>query len=254
MKLRRLPLGSRAANGFTIVEMAVVLAIVGLLIGSLMMTLSAQVDQRNFNETQRRLEAAREAILAFAILNGRLPCPAAPASGGANDGLESPTGGGTCNNYLNGFLPAKTLGLQPSDSAGYAVDAWGNRIRYVVSSGSSPHFTNSTTLRTNGIATQPTTLKVCTTSSGISPTTCASSSTYEIESSTSVAAIVYSLGKNGSQTPTGADELANLNNDAVFVSHTPTPSNATNGEFDDMFVWITTGALYGRLIAAGLLP
>jgi prepilin-type N-terminal cleavage/methylation domain-containing protein len=241
-------------TGFSLVEMAIVLAIVGVLIGSMMMTLSAQVDQRNFNETQRRLESAREALLAFAILNGRLPCPAAPATGGASDGQESPTGGGSCTNYLNGYLPARTLAIQPSDSSGYAVDAWGNRIRYVVSNGSSPHFTDSTTLRTNGIATQPTTLKVCTTSAGISSSTCASTATYEVESSTSIAAIIYSVGKNGALTATGADELANLNNDAVFVDHTPTPSTATNGEFDDMFVWITTGALYGRLIAAGLLP
>jgi len=237
--------------GFTLVEMAVVLAIVGLLIGSMMMTLSAQVDQRNFNETQRRLESAKEALLAFSIVNGRLPCPAAAPSGGASDGLESPAGGGSCTNFLNGYLPARTLAIQPSDSSGYAVDAWGNRIRYVVSNGSGPHFTNSTTMRTNGISTQPTTLKVCTTSTGISASLCG---TYEVESLVSIAAIVYSVGKNGSLTPTGADELANLNNDAVFISHTPTPSTATNGEFDDMLVWITTGALYGRLIAAGLLP
>ena len=186
-------------------------------------------------------------------MNGRLPCPSGAPTGGANDGLESPAGG-TCNNYFNGYLPGRTLAIQPSDSSGYAVDAWGNRLRYVVSNGSSPHFTDSVTLRTNGISTQPTTLKVCTTSTGILASACASNATYEIESSVSIAAIVYSVGKNGALTAAGADELANQNNDAVFVSHTPTPSTATNGEFDDMFVWITTGTLYGRLISAGLLP
>src|SRR6266571_3407425 len=70
------------ATGFTLVELAVVLAIVGLLLGSLMYTLSAQVEQRNFEETRRRLEQARELVLAFAIVNGRLPCPARSNSSG----------------------------------------------------------------------------------------------------------------------------------------------------------------------------
>src|SRR5207245_2248161 len=41
-------------------------------------------------------------------------------------------GGGTCSNYLNGFLPARAIGFQPVDSAGYALDYWNNRIRYAV--------------------------------------------------------------------------------------------------------------------------
>ncbi len=44
------------------------------------------------------------------------------------------------------------------------------------------------------------------------------------------------------------------NGDRGFVFHTPTPSTAANGEFDDQFTWITAGELYGKLIAAGVLP
>ena len=47
---------------------------------------------------------------------------------------------------------------------------------------------------------------------------------------------------------------ANLNGDPIFVSHVPAPSGAANGEFDDQFTWITVGELYGKLIAAGVLP
>ena len=64
------------SRGFSLVELAVVLTIVTLLLSSLMYTLSAQVEQRNAEETRRRLEQARELILSFAIANGRLPCPA----------------------------------------------------------------------------------------------------------------------------------------------------------------------------------
>ncbi|MEJ2173808.1 MAG: hypothetical protein P8Y76_02555 [bacterium] len=52
------------------------LAIVGLLLGAMMITFSTQVDRQNYSETQRRLDEARELLLAFAIVNGRLPCPA----------------------------------------------------------------------------------------------------------------------------------------------------------------------------------
>jgi len=77
-------------------------------------------------------------------------------------------------------------------------------------------------------------------------------------------AIVFSTGKNGANSSTaGADEAANLKTSAsglsptinpLFVYHTPTPSTAANGEFDDQFTWITVGELYGKLIAAGVLP
>ncbi|MCX7960794.1 MAG: hypothetical protein N2653_04350 [Burkholderiales bacterium] len=69
-----------------------------------------------------------------------------------------------------------------------------------------------------------------------------------------VVAIVFSTGKNGAAGATGADEAANLNGDRVFVWHTPTPSTAPNGAFDDQMVWIPVGELYGRMIAAGVLP
>ena len=61
-----------AARGFTLVEMAIVLAIVGVLVTSMMFTLSAQIEQRSFNDTQSRLESAREAVLAYAIAVGLL--------------------------------------------------------------------------------------------------------------------------------------------------------------------------------------
>jgi hypothetical protein len=38
------------------------------------------------------------------------------------------------------------------------------------------------------------------------------------------------------------------------VFHPPAPGGAANGEFDDQFTWITVGELYGKLIAAGVLP
>src|SRR5437762_13518430 len=63
-------------KGFSLVELAVALAIIALLLAGALIPLSTQVEVRNVADTQRRIESIREAILGFAQANGRLPCPA----------------------------------------------------------------------------------------------------------------------------------------------------------------------------------
>lgn len=272
-----------ASRGFTLVELAVVLAIVGLLLGSLMYTLSAQTEQRNFEETRRRLDQARESLLAFAIVNGRLPCPARYVDAASNSrGLESfcaaaPPGTcsgaettsvqshGNCSNYYDGYLPAASLGAVQTDASGFALDVWGNRLRYAVARlstncATSPPantrlFTSTTNLKTYGVSCQPNDLIVCRSASGITSTDCGGAAN-QIMSSSLVVGVVFSPGKNGSTTPGGGgiDEAANLNGDRVFVFHPPAPGGAANGEFDDQFTWLSIGELYGKLVSAGVLP
>jgi type II secretory pathway pseudopilin PulG len=263
------------------------MTIVAFLLGGLIYTLSAQVEQRNTDETRRRLEQARDLVLGFAIVNGRLPCPARSTSAGVEvrvadlplvaDSGKCQNAGGVVDYYggnpggaVGGLLPAATIGYQQVDSAGFAVDAWQNRIRYVVSgvaptncSGTStfPHFTYLTNLRGNGITCQPNDLLVCKSATGITAGTCGGAAN-QIMSQSLVVAIIYSTGKNYASAPDNVtaaaagrtDEAANLNGDPVFVFHAPTPVGAANGEFDDQFTWITVGELYGKLIAAGQLP
>jgi len=245
---------ARRAAGFTLVELAVVMAIVALLLGGLMFTLSAQKDQRDFEETRRRIEQARELLLAYSITNGRLPCPATATSAGD----EQPIGGATTCTTSNGWLPAKTLGYQQTDDNGYALDAWGGRIRYAVatltptncsSTNTVPHFTNSTNLKANGISCQPSNsdLIVCKSSTGIGVSDCGTAAN-QVMARNLVVAVILSNGKNGGSGSAGADEAANTDTDRVFVWHTPAP------DFDDQMTWITVGELYGKLISAGVLP
>jgi prepilin-type N-terminal cleavage/methylation domain-containing protein len=276
------------AKGFTLTELAVVMAIVALLLGGLLYTLSAQTEQRNFEETRRRLELARELVLSFAITNGRLPCPArsvataSPVTVAGDEVVTTATGciGDGVTDYYGGriavgppavdggYLPARAIGFQQVDSSGFAIDVWGNRIRYAVAnltnpSGScpTPHFVNSTNLKTNGIGCQPNDLLICKSATGITSTTCgagAAGTANQIMNTNLVVAVIYSTGKNGINGAGGIDEAANLHTtsaaDAIFVYHTPNPTGAANGEFDDQFTWITSGELYGRLISAGVLP
>ena len=246
----------RSENGFTLTELAVTFAIVGFLLATGMYTLSAQTEQRNFEETRRRLELARELLLAFAIVNGRLPCPATNASAGD----EAPAGGGGCTTSYGGWLPARSIGVQVVDAGGYAIDPWGARIRYAVSAVgptcASPNwpFTNSTTMKANGLTCVPGDLVICRSATGITGTTCGPAAN-ALSNQTTVVAVVLSVGRNSTSIGSGGiDEAANINGDRVFVSHPQAPVGATNGEFDDQLLWLTVGELYGKLIAAGVLP
>lgn len=252
---RGAPRGRSAPRGFTLVELAMMLLIVGLVLGSMLFTLSAQVEQSNRSETLRRLESAKELLLAFAIVNGRLPCPASAVS----NGDESPTGGDICSSYYNGFLPATAIGFQPVDASGYAVDAWGNRIRYAVSQtqwGTTP-FARYTKRHVAGATTSawslgqtPNDLLICATTQAGPACTAGTAVTNQ----NITVAVVFSTGKNGSSGPQGANETENVDGDAVFVSRAPDAAGALGGEFDDLLVWLTAGALYGRMISAGTLP
>lgn len=274
-------------SGFSLVELAVVMAIVAFLLGGLMFTLSAQTEQRNFEETRRRLELARELVLAFAVVNGRLPCPARDTnpstltSAEARDvatgqctsgGVEDYYGGSLGGGVTGGLLPAQTIGYQQGDSAGFAIDAWQNRIRYAVARARigctvpvlpavlvDPHFVSAANMKANGISCQPNDLVVCKSATGINwPASPCGGAANQIMTQTLVVAIVFSTGRNGASGGTGLDEAANLNGagnaEPVFVYHTPTPSTFANGEFDDQLIWITVGELYAKLIAAGHLP
>jgi len=256
----------RTLRGFSLVELAMVLLIVGLLLISLMYTLSAASEQRAREETNRRLEQARELLLAFAQARGRLPCPATLASAGD----ESFTGGGTaalggpCTANYAGYLPGKALGMQGLDESGYALDAWNGRIRYAVSNNPAANFTTAATLKTNGIGTLPGDLVVCGSSTGTAPpSSCGGAAS--VTNQNVIVVVVWSHGKNwNASTYTGNDERANnkanppsppaTNNNGIFVTHDVRPAGGTGGEFDDMMIWIPAGQLYGRMIAAGVLP
>ena len=278
-------------QGFTLVELAVVFTIVALLLASLLYTLSAQTEQRAQDDTRRRLEQARELVLSFAVVNGRLPCPARSANTTTpsttagdevrnaseqciGDSVEDYYGGSNAGVML-GLLPARTIGFTQVDAAGFAVDAWGNRIRYAVAKTKTgcvpatapatlldPHFVSQTNMKNNGVACQPSDLIICKSATGMTAAGCGGTSN-QVMVQNLVAAIIFSTGKNGSTSPSGAgvDEQANVKTTSlapqinpVFVFHTRTDNTFVNGEFDDQFTWITAGELYGRLIAAGVLP
>jgi len=255
--------------------MAVVLAIVGLLLGSLMYTLSAQTEVHARDTTLQRLEQAKELLISFAIVNGRLPCPAAapsqaPFNNAGGTGTESPVGG-ACTDSYTGFLPGRALGFTPVDSAGYALDAWNNPIRYAVSSttwsAGAGRFTTAHATTAWSLTQTPSDLVICS-AWGASAANCGTAS--PVTNQNLVVAVLWSQGKNfgvnaaGNIANGGAsnDELANnkhrlpsaQNVHPVFVWRAPAQQGSPVGEYDDLVTWIPIGLLYGRMVAAGVLP
>ncbi|MDP3308119.1 type II secretion system protein, partial [Methylotenera sp.] len=67
---------SSLERGFSLLEMAVVLVILGFVLGALLLPLQAQRNQLFQSQTENTLEIAKKALLGYAQSQGRLPCPA----------------------------------------------------------------------------------------------------------------------------------------------------------------------------------
>lgn len=229
------------------VEIAIVLVIFGLVLSALLLPLQAQRDQALITQTNATLDNASQALLGFAQRNGRLPCPATnlgTATFPDNTGTANPNVSGACN-QLTGFLPAATLGLQPTDIQGFALDGWNNRIRYAVTNANANAFTTNNAMNTLGIAALTPNLRLC---ASATPANCTST----INLTNEAVAVVYSTGVSGRLPAGGADENANLDNNNIFVSH-DSRENDVNGEFDHIVTWISPYVLYNAMIQAGQL-
>ncbi|NZA24810.1 prepilin-type N-terminal cleavage/methylation domain-containing protein [Luteimonas sp. SJ-92] len=122
MHARRPPPAHRRPCGFTLVELAVVLGVLGLLALGMTSAFSNIHDLRQYDRARADAEAARQALRAFALREKRLPCPGVDASG-ASGREASPCAAG----LDVGWLPYETLGL--------ALPAPGARMRYAVHRG-----------------------------------------------------------------------------------------------------------------------
>jgi len=235
--------------GFSLIELAVVLAIVGILISGFIGTLGSRIDSARQIETKEALEMIKVSLYGYAMakLNPlgvtRLPCPDV-----TNDGIEDLALPGLtqCTALTTyGNLPWRTLGIKRGD-------AWSSTYSYWVAD----EYSN-----TAGFA-------LSTDASGVGRIMTA---TVGNVLSDNVAAVIISHGKNqlGSiglddiarnPVPAGAgyvDERENTDTDAaapvLFISRSVTGDDAPV-IFDDILIWISEYELKGRMAQAGALP
>lgn len=220
--------------GFTLLEMSIVLAIVGVLLGSLMQPLGSRLEEHKRAITQTQLLGVLEATKGFLSVQRRLPCPAMPGS----NGWELPECAG---DLAAGYVPVATLGLQgPRDAQGLLLDSWGRRIRYVVSAfdhpargrRSFPDYTSENEIDLVGLRWLRSEIVVCSQGGGSS---CPRNSIRANQ----VPVLVYSTGGDMQQT---SDQLENLDADSLFV--TRDPSIKLSEEFDDLVAWISENQFF----------
>ncbi len=182
--------------------------------GGLMIPLHSQRNQQQIFRTLKTLEEIKNALLGFAVINNRLPCPAS-----FEDGLET----ATCDK--EGYLPWAELGVG-------RYDAWNNLFRYRVEEEYTENSLDKDKIFVTGSALRVKNLKddFFTSSSDDSRVT----------------AIIFSFGKNGK----ADDDNAVLDKIFIYdgyVENKDEPEKA----FDDVLTWLSRNTLMNHLITAG---
>lgn len=262
--------GSRIAAGrqagFSLIELAVVLVIIGLLIGGGIAALDVTAQQSRRSEQQRQLAKVRDALYGFALSEGRLPCPVDLDDNYPPDGIEDPEDPsvGTDCSAEEGALPWRQLGVGRRD-------AWGNPLLYRVTQdfadgpedddGNDSDSGSSFSLSSNE-------------DDGEGDLVVEDGAGGTITSNTP--AVVVSFGPQGDQVWTendfvcpgsggalangfSGDETENCNwiddnSDSTYVAADFRTPDSADGRFDDMLIWLPTPILKTRMVEVGRLP
>jgi len=215
-----------------LIELAVAVLVIALLLGSILVPLNTQIEQRRTSDTRKAMDEIREALIGFAIINGRLPCPdtdSDPAAAGY--GLEEAAC--SADPVTEGYLPWKSLGVAEMDAWGIRRTAAGSpRIgdwRYRVDRNFSVAFTLATGFSADALTVRN------------------SAGTALTSSTERPVAIIFSAGANTAAD--GQNALASFEpTSGIYQADVPSST------FDDILIWISRPILFNRMVAAGKLP
>jgi prepilin-type N-terminal cleavage/methylation domain-containing protein len=231
-------LGSSA--GFTLVEIAIVLVVIGLLLSGGLLAVSPVLQSSRVSQTEQHLDRIEQALILHAIRYGCLPCPADPTlASGAADAGSAQTGvaafydngctASACQQTSYGAVPWVNLELSEAD----VLDGFGYRIDYSLT---------ATLQNTNGLVHAPPssypagTLAVLSAAAGTAIT---SQAAYVLVSHGADHSLGYSTSSIQATDPNGsADQAENADADTTFVQ---ADENSTSGatHFDDIVRWRT---------------
>ena len=231
-------------RGFTLIEMALVMVVVGLVLRQLVLPLGALREQRLRTSTESQMVIVAESLIGFAAANHRLPCPASRHS----SGFEQTRCEGSA---AIGYIPAATLGLMGAVNAdGALLDAWGSPYRYAVSSSNTINrgdttasdFVTEGDMAAVGMKHLAADLVVC--KSGLSRPC-----THSNVQANQVPFVLVSLGRD---TSGNGHQAGNQDGDRLFVSRAY--SNSGDSPFDDLVYWVSENNFFYQLIRADVLP
>lgn len=262
-------------KGFTLVEMAVALVVIGFLIAGGMNLMGASSDVSRYKKTQSLLEEAKEAVEGYYSINLKLPCP---DTNFPPDGVSDLQANGVCVG-ARGFLPFVTLGV------GGEGDAWGQPFKYMVQVDTSrgayikpDSSTSPATTEQNSANFFVTQANFCN-PSRIAETDSANVSVKSLDVNQNnviadhLAFALFSTGKNGSQTNTGMTNAFSGNGGCLTLLAEPSQgirleqencdanstlrygtqqSDGNTVLFDDMLVWVGDMQLLTSLRATGV--
>jgi prepilin-type N-terminal cleavage/methylation domain-containing protein len=257
-------------RGFSLIELSIVLAVVGLLVVSMVNGFATYIQNRRMQEAQRDLQNIYEALIGFAIQNGRLPCPDIDGLGVFGFGSEDRQG---ANNVCSapgaqvaaGFLPFVDLGV-----SGVIEDPWGFPYAYAVvrnfadeinGTPDSAQCRDAAFPDTAGVSFETCALgeMVIHDRGGFAPGNCNLPACLVVAQN--IIAVFYSYG----EVAFGAFSVHERENIAaafggpasdpdnlVYVSRQYSREGANR--FDDQMMWIPSTILVNRMIQAGRLP
>ncbi len=260
------------------VEMAVVIAIGGLLLGYGLSVLTAQMTNTRITTTRDQENVIKTALITFLAANNRLPCPAVEnlPDTNVNYGVEAATPG-TCTGTTDltgasrGIVPWISLGL--ADSA--ALDGWNRRFTYVVTTshtnlgglntqavgqrtvpGMRGNLTvHSATAIALGLPGTGNQINACSTTAG--DNSCNNFAVVVIIShgADGSGAFLPGTGTRTLPLPAGTNEQANTDTDTAFtqmafIANTAAPG----GVYDDLLLWLPPVEFTMPLQASGIIP
>ena len=247
---------SARQSGFSLLELAIVLMIVGLLLGGMLNPLGAALETRQRARVEGQLERIREALTGFAMVNGYLPCPTTTTDPHDDSyGLEDPACAG--DPVAEGYLPWRTLGTPEVDPWGLprstGADPFNGHWRYRVdrnfSNAGSLFALNTAQAENLTIVDQRGLLLTAPTETPL--------------------AIVYSTGANlrpdGENArfegapcgnPDGYDAGSGFScpDGEPLYQGGGVSGGGNQASFDDMMVWLSRPRLFNRMVSAGRLP
>jgi prepilin-type N-terminal cleavage/methylation domain-containing protein len=255
-------LGRAGKGGFTLVEIAVVLLIVGLVSVFGLRLLSSTNEGLRARLTRQNMDAIKAGLQAYMVRAGRLPCPAVETNTPSDStyGIEATPTAGACPGTTvldsvasRGVVPWKTLGMTTET----AFDGWGRQITYAITDTAA----NLTTATLSGLRGSLTLHTAAPISLGLPATgnqiNACSTTANDNVCNAAASVMLVSYGQNSfgaynvtgvrSPLPTSAAEVENTDADRNFVLAEP------SSNFDDIVVPLSPNDLLGPLYVQGMV-